>query len=163
MSEETTNPPHHVPLPVLPTSGKVEQLRQEVAQGAIAPHASRDDARAPAVAAGEGPQPQQTPRQREIEIKVLGVLRTIYDPEIPVNIYELGLIYEVKVDETDAVHVKMTLTAPACPVAGSLPGEVEQKIEAIPEVRAADVELVWDPPWSKDMMSEGAMLDLGFL
>ena len=152
MSEDTTNPVHHVPLTVLPSSGKVEQLRQEVAQETRAPGAKVPD------------QPkQQTPRQREIEIKVLGVLRTIYDPEIPVNIYDLGLIYEVKVDETDAVYVKMTLTAPACPVAGSLPGEVEQKIEAIPEVRTAEVELVWDPPWSKDMMSEGAMLDLGFL
>jgi len=153
MSEETTNPVHHVPLTVLPSSGKVEQLRQEVAQ---------DKGAAPEAKRPEQPGPQ-TPRQREIEIKVLGVLRTIYDPEIPVNIYDLGLIYEVKVDDTDAVYVKMTLTAPACPVAGSLPGEVEQKIEAIPEVRTANVELVWDPPWSKDMMSEGAMLDLGFL
>jgi FeS assembly SUF system protein len=133
----------------------VDQLRQEVAQDA-ASQEQRPDAPAPVPA-------PQTPRQREIEIKVLGVLRTIYDPEIPVNIYDLGLIYEVKVDETDAVKVKMTLTAPACPVAGSLPGEVEQKIESIPEVRSANVELVWDPPWSKDRMSESAMLDLGFL
>ena len=157
MSEEPTNPPHDVPLPVLPSSGKVEQLRQEVA--ADAAQGAPPGARAPAAEKAAA----QTPRQREIEIKVLGVLRTIFDPEIPVNIYDLGLIYDVKVDETDAVHVKMTLTAPACPVAGSLPGEVEQKIEAIPEVRTADVELVWDPPWSKDRMSESAMLDLGFL
>jgi len=150
MSEDTTNPVH---LPVLPSSGKVEQLRQEV----VADKGAASDAKPPE-------QPRQlTPRQREIEIKVLGVLRTIYDPEIPVNIYDLGLIYEVKVDETDGVRVKMTLTAPACPVAGSLPGEVEAKIEAIPEVRSADVELVWEPPWSKDRMSESAMLDLGFL
>jgi FeS assembly SUF system protein len=167
MSEEATNPPHHVPLPVpltvLPSSGKVEQLRQEVSQEATAAHAARDDAPAPAAATTGGTPRQQTPRQREIEIKVLGVLRTVFDPEIPVNIYDLGLIYEVKVDETDAVHVKMTLTAPACPVAGTLPGEVEAKIENIPEVRSAKVELVWEPPWSKDMMSEGAMLDLGFM
>ena len=156
MSEKPTNPPHHVPLPVLPSSGKVEQLRQEVA-------ADRQQPDVPGPGAPREQPAAQTPRQREIELKVLGVLRTIYDPEIPVNIYDLGLIYEVKVDETDAVQVKMTLTAPACPVAGSLPGEVEQKIEAIPEVRTADVQLVWDPPWSKDMMSEGAMLDLGFL
>jgi FeS assembly SUF system protein len=155
MSEQTNDHPHHVPLPVLPSSGKVEQLRQEVA-------ADAQRADAPVPAPDEKPA-AQTPRQREIEIKVLGVLRTIFDPEIPVNIYDLGLIYDVKVDETDAVHVKMTLTAPACPVAGSLPGEVEQKIEAIPEVRSANVELVWDPPWSKDRMSESAMLDLGFL
>jgi FeS assembly SUF system protein len=157
MSEETTNPPHHVPLTVLPSSGKVEQLRQEVAQEA---HGA--DARAPAAATNE-PSAAQTPRQRDIEIKVLGALRTIFDPEIPVNIYDRGLIYEVTVDETDAVSVKMSLTAPGCPVAGSLPAEVEQKIEAIPEVRTANVELVWDPPWSKDRMSESAMLDLGFL
>lgn len=165
MNDEATNPPHHVPLPVLPSSGKVDQLRQEVAES----NTPRDDGPAPA-AATEEPQPTaqmdpaaQTPRQREIEIKVHGVLRTIYDPELPVNIYDLGLIYDVKVDETDAVHVKMTLTAPACPVAGTLPGEVEQKIEAIPEVSSANVELVWEPPWSKDRMSESAMLDLGFL
>ena len=171
MSEDTTHPPHHVPLPVLPSSGKVEQLRQEVGREGAAGEQAPADARAPAAAteapsddpAQPPPQAKQTPRQREIEIKVLGVLRTIYDPEIPVNIYDLGLIYEVKVDETDAVNVKMTLTAPACPVAGSLPGEVEQKIEAIPEVRTANVELVWEPPWSKDRMSESAMLDLGFL
>ena len=167
MSEEPTNPVHHVPLTVLPSSGKVEQLRQEVAQGQPPPDARASVAamkeEAPSGTSAPGQPKQQTPRQREIEIKVLGVLRTIYDPEIPVNIYDLGLIYEVKVDDTDAVYVKMTLTAPACPVAGSLPGEVEQKVEAIPEVRTANVELVWDPPWSKDMMSEGAMLDLGFL
>jgi FeS assembly SUF system protein len=154
MSEDTTNPVHHVPLTVLPSSGKVQQLRQEVAE---------DKGAAPDAKPPEQPKPPQTPRQREIEIKVLGVLRTIYDPEIPVNIYDLGLIYDVKVDESGAVKVKMTLTAPACPVAGSLPGEVEAKIEAIPEVRSADVELVWDPPWTKDRMSESAMLDLGFL
>ena len=171
MSEDTTNPPNHVTLPVLPGPGKVEQLRQEVARDEARDPAPPDAPRPAAAIAGEpgadaGPAAragQQTPRQREIEIKVLGVLRTIYDPEIPVNIYDLGLIYEVKVDESDAVHVKMTLTAPACPVAGSLPGEVEAKIESIPEVRAANVELVWEPPWSKDMMSEGAMLDLGFM
>ena len=171
MSEEATNPPHHVPLTVLPSSGKVDQLRQEVAQSDPRPaDPQRADALAPAAANKEGESQgssgatvAQTPRQREIQIKVEGVLRTIFDPEIPVNIYDLGLIYEVKVDETGAVNVKMTLTAPACPVAGSLPGEVEAKIEGIPEVRTANVELVWDPPWSKDRMSESAMLDLGFM
>jgi len=161
MSEETTNPPHHVPLTVLPSSGKVEQLRQEVAQER--PAARDASSPAPVGQIPSAAESTQTPRQREIQIKVEGVLRTIFDPEIPVNIFDLGLIYEVKVDETDAVHVKMTLTAPACPVAGTLPGEVEAKIENIPEVRSAKVELVWEPPWSKDMMSEGAMLDLGFM
>lgn len=159
MSEEAAKTAHDVHLPVLPSSEKVDQLRQEIT---ASQEPVRSEAPAPAPAAGDAPA-QQTPRQREIEIKVLGVLRTIYDPEIPVNIYDLGLIYDVKVDETDAVKVRMTLTAPACPVAGSLPGEVEAKIEAIPEVRTADVELVWEPPWSKDRMSESAMLDLGFL
>jgi FeS assembly SUF system protein len=161
MSEETTNPaPQHLPLPVLPSSGKVEELRREVQQNPPPP--TPDPLASPAATSSEGA-PPQTPRQRDIQRKVEGVLRTIYDPEIPVNIYDLGLIYEVKVDETDAVYVKMTLTAPACPVAGSLPGEVEAKIEGIPEVRTANVDLVWDPPWSKDRMSESAMLDLGFL
>ena len=151
--------PHHVPLPVLPSSGTVEQLRQEV----LAESGGGGASAAPQAAGDTTPPREQTPRQREIQIKVEGVLRTIYDPEIPVNIYDLGLIYEVKVDETDAVFVKMTLTAPGCPVAGTLPGEVAAKIENLPEVRSAEVQLVWEPAWTKDRMSEGAMLDLGFL
>ena len=168
MSEETTNAPR-VTLPVLPSSGKVEQLRREVMEAQHPQPESQappPPAQAAAAAVKEGeaaPDAPQTPRQRDIQRKVEGVLRTIYDPEIPVNIYDLGLIYEVKVDDTDAVYVKMTLTAPACPVAGTLPGEVETKIESIPEVRSANVELVWEPPWSKDRMSESAMLDLGFM
>ena len=165
MGEEATNPPQHLPLTVLPSSGKVEELRRELRQGAPASDPTSAPAPAAAVTEGadEGPPPAQTPRQRDIQRKVEGALRPIFDPEIPVNIYDLGLIYEVRVDETDAVYVKMTLTAPACPVAGSLPGEVEAKIENIPEVRTAEVELVWDPPWSKDRMTEAAMLDLGFM
>ena len=95
--------------------------------------------------------------------KVIEALQEIYDPEIPVNIFELGLIYDIKIDPDQIVHVKMTLTAPACPVAGSLPGEVEKKVEAIPEVKSADVELVWEPPWTRDLMSEAALLTLGML
>lgn len=95
--------------------------------------------------------------------KVIEALREIYDPEIPVNIYELGLIYDIAVQPDKSVKIKMTLTAPACPVAGSLPGEVERKVEAIPEVKSADVELVWEPPWSRDLMSEAALLTLGML
>ena len=173
MEEEATNlgpqppqqhAPHHVPLTVLPSSGKVEELKRELQENPPPPGPA--PARAPAAATPGGepaPQAPQSARQRDVQRKVEGVLRTIYDPEIPVNIYDLGLIYEVNVDETDAVRVKMTLTAPACPVAGSLPGEVEAKIEQLPEVRTADVELVWEPPWSKDRMSESAMLDLGFM
>jgi FeS assembly SUF system protein len=146
---------------VLPSSGKVEELKRELQEHPR--DASPAPARAAAAATTDAETATQTPRQRDIQRKVEGALRTIYDPEIPVNIYDLGLIYEVKVDETDAVSVKMTLTAPACPVAGSLPGEVEAKIEQIPEVRTANVELVWEPPWSKERMSESAMLDLGFM
>ena len=93
---------------------------------------------------------------------VVAALKECYDPEIPVDIYELGLIYGVDVDETGRVRVRMTLTSPACPVAGSLPGEVERKIRELPGVRGAEVELVWDPPWDREMMSEAARLELGF-
>jgi FeS assembly SUF system protein len=90
------------------------------------------------------------------------VLHTVHDPEIPVNIYELGLGYEVKVEE-GKVNIVMTLTAPACPVAGDIIFEVQQKVEAIEEVKDVHVQLTFDPPWTKDMMSEEAKLELGFL
>jgi FeS assembly SUF system protein len=90
------------------------------------------------------------------------VLRTIYDPEIPVDIYELGLIYNLELSPDGGLSVQMTLTAPACPVAGSLPGEVEARLREIPGVSDVKVELVWDPPWSMDRMSEAARLTLGF-
>jgi FeS assembly SUF system protein len=96
-----------------------------------------------------------------LEEKVLAALRTCYDPEIPVNIFELGLIYEMNVDSEGAVSIKMTLTSPACPVAGTLPGEVQSKVQGIPGVKSVKVELVWDPPWDKSRMSEAAMLELG--
>ncbi len=94
---------------------------------------------------------------------IVAVLKTCYDPEIPVDIYELGLIYDVDVDEDDKAWVKMTLTSPACPVAGTLPGEVEMKIKAVSGVSDAVVEVVWDPPWNMEMMSEAARLELGFM
>jgi FeS assembly SUF system protein len=97
----------------------------------------------------------------DVENGVVEALRTVYDPEIPVNIYELGLIYDVDLQEGGAVHVKMTLTSPACPVAGSLPGEVQKKIEDVPGVTSAEIELVWDPVWNPSMMSEAARLQLG--
>ncbi len=92
---------------------------------------------------------------------IAAALRTVYDPEIPVNIYDLGLIYEIAVDEVGKVNIVMTLTAPACPVADILPGEVEEKARAVDGVTDASVELVWDPPWTPDMMSEAARLELG--
>jgi FeS assembly SUF system protein len=92
---------------------------------------------------------------------IVEALSTIYDPEIPVNIYDLGLIYDVLVDEGSNVEIRMTLTAPGCPAAQTLPGEVQRKVAAVPGVAAAWVELVWEPPWDRDRMSETAKLQLG--
>lgn len=99
----------------------------------------------------------------ELENKIIEVLKTIYDPEIPVDIFELGLIYEVNIDGEKNVVIEMTLTSPNCPVAESLPKEVEDKVASLPEVTTAKVEIVFDPPWDKSMMSEEAQLELGFL
>ncbi|MHB1922415.1 MAG: iron-sulfur cluster assembly protein [Chitinophagaceae bacterium] len=98
--------------------------------------------------------------------KVLGIIKTCFDPEIPVDIWELGLIYEVhihKMAEKASVHVIMTLTAPSCPAAGSLPPEVEEKIKSLDEVASAQVDITFDPPWDQSMMSEEARLELGFM
>jgi FeS assembly SUF system protein len=94
---------------------------------------------------------------------VIAEMKTIFDPEIPVNIYELGMVYNVSVGLKGDVHVKMTLTSPACPVAGTLPGEVESKIAKLAQVTRAKVELVWSPPWDKSMMSEAAKLELNVM
>ncbi|WP_295129257.1 iron-sulfur cluster assembly protein [uncultured Chitinophaga sp.] len=99
----------------------------------------------------------------QIRDKVDEALSTVFDPEIPVNIVELGLVYKTEIQDGGRVMVIMTLTAPGCPVAGSIIEEVTQKIEAIEGVTTADVRLTFDPPWSKDMMSEEAKLELGFL
>jgi FeS assembly SUF system protein len=96
-----------------------------------------------------------------LQDQITEVLRTCYDPEIPVNIYDLGLIYDIKVEPDGQVCVNMTLTAPGCPVAGSLPGEVEEKISALPGVKSVKVGVVWDPPWDKTRMSDAAKLQLG--
>jgi|TARA_B110000483_G_scaffold152393_4_gene181300 FeS assembly SUF system protein len=95
--------------------------------------------------------------------KSVEVLRSIFDPEIPVDIYELGLIYDVKVSEDADIHILMTLTSPNCPVAESLPLEVKEKVRTIPEAKEVEVEITFDPPWTKDMMSEAARLELGML
>jgi FeS assembly SUF system protein len=95
--------------------------------------------------------------------KIVKELKSIFDPEIPVDIYELGLIYDVFVNEDNDVKILMTLTSPNCPVAESLPQEVEEKIRSIDEVKTAEVEITFDPPWTKDLMSEEAKLELGFL
>jgi FeS assembly SUF system protein len=177
MNDASTNAPKpEVPgsiksLTVLPHSGKVDQLRAEATKSSatttasttppkpkrerpILPHVNRISA---------SPAALKSERQLEIEREVIKACRNVFDPEIPVNIYDLGLIYDIDVDPEDRVHVRMTLTAPGCPVAGTLPPQIEQQIEAIPQVRAATVELVWEPQWTKDMMSEAAQLQLGLM
>jgi len=99
----------------------------------------------------------------ELGNKIVKVIKTIYDPEIPVDIYELGLIYDVLINENNDVKIIMTLTTPNCPVADSLPLEVESKVKLVEEVNDAKVELTFDPPWNRDLMSEEAKLELGFL
>jgi len=110
-----------------------------------------------------GPIPDLKPAA-DLRGRVLDVLQTCYDPEIPVNIYELGLVYEVNVDEASGeVKVRMTLTSPACPVAGSLPPEIEAKIRAVEGVKNVSVEVVWDPPWTPEKMSDAAKLQLNMM
>lgn len=99
----------------------------------------------------------------QLETDVIEMIRTCYDPEIPVNIYELGLIYEVNINENKDVHVMMTLTSPSCPVAETLPPDVENKIKSVDGVNSAKVEITFEPPWEQSMMSEEAKLELGFL
>jgi FeS assembly SUF system protein len=94
---------------------------------------------------------------------VLGALRTVFDPEIPVNIYDLGLVYRVAIDGESNVEILMTLTAPGCPVAGEMPGWVADAVEPLPGVKTVNVELVWEPPWGMDRMSDEARLELGFM
>jgi FeS assembly SUF system protein len=98
---------------------------------------------------------------KDMRERVIEVLKTCYDPEIPVDIWELGLIYDIQIKEGNDVHVMMTLTSPNCPVAESLPVEVEEKIAAMPDVNKAKVEITFEPPWEKEMMSEEARLELG--
>lgn len=100
---------------------------------------------------------------QQLQDKVIDALKNIYDPEIPVDIWELGLIYHLKFDLEGNLIVEMTLTSPMCPVAESLPSEVETKLRAIPGIKDVKIKLVWDPAWDKDMMSEVAKLELGFL
>jgi len=107
-------------------------------------------------------QEQGAPGARQIREAVIEALRTCFDPEIPVNIYDMGLVYEVEVEGTRA-HVKMTLTSPACPVAETLPIDVRAKVEAVEGIDFADIELVWDPPWTPAKLSEAAKLQLGLM
>lgn len=104
-----------------------------------------------------------TKDKKELEKQIIHVLKNIFDPEIPVNIYEIGLIYEINIDDENNVHLLMTLTSPNCPVAESLPQEVQDKVSELNAVKKARVELTFDPPWDQEMLSEEAKLELGFL
>ena len=104
-----------------------------------------------------------SPTEHEIYESVVDACKSVYDPEIPVNIYDLGLIYTIIISEDNEVDVKMSLTAPGCPVAGEMPGWVEEAIELLPGVKSVNVELIWEPQWGMDMMSDEARLELGFM
>ena len=101
--------------------------------------------------------------KKDLEEKIITELKTIYDPEIPVNIYEIGLIYNIKINDDFMVHIVMTLTTPNCPVAESLPAEVREKIKALDGVKDVDLELTFEPPWDMEMLSDEAKLELGLL
>ena len=120
---------------------------------------------APDIAVDNAPTPSAIPADELARLTddIVGALKTVYDPEIPVDIYELGLIYDVFVNETLDVKILMTLTSPNCPVAETLPREVEDKIKKINTVKSCEVEITFDPPWTKDLMSEEAKLELGML
>jgi FeS assembly SUF system protein len=101
--------------------------------------------------------------KKTLEKKIVEALKTVYDPEIPVDIYELGLIYEIKIDDQANVEIEMTLTSPSCPSAEQLPGEVEAKVKAVEGINDVKIKLTFEPPWDKDMMSDEAKLELGFM
>jgi len=145
-------------LNVLPSAHKPDTVVASIDPLPGPPPLTPEPARVMHTSAPDMPQAQQA-----IESLVVEVLRTVYDPEIPVNIYDLGLIYEIQIDPTNRVLVRMTLTAPGCPVAGSLPIQVAQRIKSITQVSDAEVQLVWDPPWDNSRMSEAALLDMGML
>lgn len=152
-------------LEVIPYFGKVEELKKDPPQapppahpGQFVPHALRDGEQLAARKGGVA-----DPTLLALESEIVERLRTIFDPEIPVNIYDLGLIYDIIISAERKVSVLMTLTAPGCPVAGILPKAVERKIAETPGVAGAVVELVWEPQWTKEMMSEAARLELGLV
>lgn len=113
--------------------------------------------------AAEQPKELNPVEQLDLESRVVEALRTIYDPEIPVDVYELGLIYDLKVDTAGVVHLRMTLTTPNCPEGASIPSRIEAKLRTLQGVQDVKLEIVWDPPWTPNRMSEAAKLQLGFL
>ena len=155
-------------------SAPVEETAPEVqsepeAAASPDPSASRDELEPPASQAPPTPPTADAPppaaheakEMERIREQVVRGLKTVYDPEIPVNIHDLGLIYSVDVEETGLVKIRMTLTSPNCPAAGTLPGEVEAKAATVEGVTGVELDLVWEPPWDKDKMSEAAKLELG--
>jgi len=122
----------------------------------VSPHPQEPDK-----AAETKPEAAPSGPPQDLEEQIVAALRTCYDPEIPVNIYEMGLIYGIDIDPSGAVGIRMTLTSPACPAAGSLPSEVQAKVQTIPGVTSAKVDVVWDPIWNPDLMSDGAKIELG--
>jgi len=157
---ETAPDPRPAPAPVpSPPAGSQDPLFTP-------PEAWNVDALNAPLPVQEGEAPEMGPadpaQTASLQSKIIDVLKTVYDPEIPVDIYELGLIYDIVVDAARRVLVKMTLTSPACPSAQQIPQEVRYKVKALPEVTDAWVEIVWEPPWDKDRMSEAAKLQLGF-
>ena len=136
-----------------------ENSRNPIAPSLAEAVAKSADAPAPAAPASSAVPAVQNPH---LESAIVDVLKTIFDPEIPVNIYEIGLIYNVDVQPGGKVAIKMTLTSPACPAAQEIPAQVKERTESVAGVTSADVEIVWDPAWSPAMMSEAARLQLGF-
>lgn len=142
-----------------PGQGAPKSLRDSIPQTETLPP---DRSKLPQDAQGQ-PRNLTLDEARKLKEAVIAALRTIFDPEIPVNVYELGLVYNVSVGIDGAVDIRMTLTSPSCPVAGTLPGDVERKLRSLDWVSAAKVTLVWDPPWTKAMMSEAAKLELNVM
>ena len=128
---------------------------------AFMPHHPSDDPHAPFTAKA-GKKNNNCDKKIELD-DIIGALETVFDPEIPVNIYDLGLIYDIQLLEGNDVKVKMSLTAPGCPVAGEMPGWVATAVESVPGVKDVNVELIWEPPWGMEMMSDEAKLELGFM
>jgi len=150
-----TSPPGAVPDPVNAASSDFVGGRAHASVGAVPDSAASPTDNSPEVAAGTAPTTQDPVVLRET---IIEELRTVYDPEIPVNIYDIGLVYQLDVSPEGKVDVRMTLTSPMCPVAESLPPEVENKIASVPGVSDVKLDLVWEPPWTPAMMSEEARL-----
>jgi FeS assembly SUF system protein len=151
-------------LPVLPTgaaAAKLEEIRSQPRDAARSHTTNPTEAQRSLI--DRALDTDLSEDQKIVRERIIETLQTIYDPELPVNLYDLGLIYRIDVSPDFNVKIDMTLTAPACPVAATLPGEVQRRVEAVPGVNSAAVQLVWDPPWNRDRMSEAALLELGLL